>query len=192
MDRKDVVHIPAQYKAELLSAISTVDPLPVSRAVDVLVDARTLNHRVFVCSGGASASMGSQLLCDLVKGAANNRSPRFRILALNDPLLSGRTGADRFARESYFVEHLRNVTEHGDVVMAISSSGNPANLVRALEYATAVGCRTVAITGCDGHKLAALADVPIVLPATHPTSVEDSLIVICHMIGYAFLHAESG
>ncbi len=192
MDRKEAIQFPAQYRAELLRAVSAADLAPVGRAIDVLIEARTLNRRVYVCSSGAGASVGSQLLYELVKGGATNRFPRFRILAITDPFLNARTEPNRFAQERYFVEQLKNVAEQGDVVMGISSSGNPANLVRAFEYATCVGCRTVAVTGCDGHEVGALADVHILLPAAHPASVEDSLTIICRMIGYSFLQAEGG
>jgi D-sedoheptulose 7-phosphate isomerase len=192
MNRNNAVNYPEQYRIDLLSAVSAVDLAPVRRAIDVLVEARALNQRIFVCASGASASLGGQLLCELVKGGAYNRSERFRILALPDHVLDGRTEPDDLAKEYIFVEQLKNVLEYGDVVIGISSTGNPAKILRALEYAARIGCMKVAITGFDGHKVAALADIHILLPAAHPVSVEDSLIIVCRMIGNAILHAING
>jgi D-sedoheptulose 7-phosphate isomerase len=191
MNRNNAVNYPEQYRTDLLSAVSAVDLAPVRRVIDVLVEARALNQRIFVCASGASASLGGQLLCELVMGGAYNRSERFRILALPDSCLVARTEPDDFAKENFFVEQLKNVLEYGDVVMGISSTGNPAKILRALEYATRIGCLKIAITGSEGHKVASLADIHIPLPSAHPASVEDSLIIVCRMIGNAILHAGS-
>jgi D-sedoheptulose 7-phosphate isomerase len=74
--------------------------------------------------------------------------------------------------------------------MGISTSGNAANVVSAIEYASWIGCRTIGVTGCDGGKVAALADLSIQVPVYHVGSIEDSHVIICHMIGYYFADFE--
>jgi D-sedoheptulose 7-phosphate isomerase len=63
-------------------------------------------------------------------------------------------------------------------------------VLRAVEYANAVGCRTLALTGRDGGKLGPLAQLHIQVPVQHMGRIEDAHMVICHMIGYFFMDSE--
>jgi D-sedoheptulose 7-phosphate isomerase len=191
MERKDAMDYPAQYRSDLLTALDKIDLPLVAHAIDVFMEARTLNRRIFVCGHGASATAASQFLCGLVKGSGDKLSARFRVLALTDQDPSARILPDTVRRERVFVDQLQTIAESGDVVMGISSAGDAASLVRAFEYAIGADCRTVALTGPDGYKLEPLADVHIVVPATQVASVEDGLMIVCHMIGNYFRHIES-
>jgi len=71
--------------------------------------------------------------------------------------------------------------------MAISGSGNSPNVLRAIEYANSVGCRTIALTGRDGGKLGPLAKLNIQASVPHMGRIEDAHFVICHMIAYYFM-----
>jgi D-sedoheptulose 7-phosphate isomerase len=63
-----------------------------------------------------------------------------------------------------FAEQLKNFARAGDVVMAISGSGNSPNVVCAVEYANSIGCRTLALTGRNGGKLGPLAKLNLQVP----------------------------
>ena len=86
-----------------------------------------------------------------------------------------------------FTEQLKNFAKPGDVFMAISGSGNSPNVVRAMEFANSLGCRTLALTGRDGGRLGALANLNIHVPEPHMGRIEDAHHVICHMICYSFM-----
>jgi D-sedoheptulose 7-phosphate isomerase len=73
--------------------------------------------------------------------------------------------------------------------MAISGSGNSANVVRAMEYANTAGCETIALTGRDGGKLGPLAKVQIRVAEPHMGRIEDGHLVVCHMLCYYFMEA---
>src|SRR5260370_23282190 len=83
-----------------------------------------------------------------------------------------------------FAEELKNFAQPGDVVMAISGSGNSPNVLRAMEYGKSIGCRTIALTGRDGGKLAPLADVNIHAKIPHMGPTEDVHLTVAHMIAY--------
>jgi D-sedoheptulose 7-phosphate isomerase len=82
---------------------------------------------------------------------------------------------------------LKNFAKPGDVLLAISGSGNSPNVLRAVEYANELGCRTIAMTGRDGGKLGPLAEVNIHAKDPHMGRIEDAHLIACHMIGYAFM-----
>jgi len=75
-------------------------------------------------------------------------------------------------------------------VMAISGSGNSPNVIKAVEYANAAGCKTVALTGRDGGRLGALAQLNIQVAVPHMGRIEDAHMIICHMIAYNFMEHE--
>lgn len=71
--------------------------------------------------------------------------------------------------------------------MCISGSGNSANVVRAMECANTIGCKTIALTGRDGGKLGPLAQLNIQVAVPHMGRIEDAHMVVCHMIAYRFM-----
>src|SRR5215472_5861944 len=178
------------YKAEVLKAIETIDLEKVREAIALLARARDEGSRIFVCGNGGSASTASHFACDMVKGASFNRPQRFRIMALTDSLPTITAYSNDVSYDCVFVEQLKNFAQPGDVVLAISGSGNSPNVLRAMEYANSVGCRTIALTGRNGGKLGPLAQLNIQASNPHMGRIEDVHMIVMHMICYYFMDAE--
>jgi len=181
---------PEQYKAELFKAIETVDLEKVGKAIEILSRARDEGHYIFVCGNGGSASNASHFACDMVKGASFNRPSRFRIMALTDSLPTITAYSNDVSYESIFVEQLKNFARAGDVVMAFSGSGNSPNVLRAIEYANSIGCRTIAFSGRNGGQLGPMAELNIQVSHPHMGRIEDVHMIAMHMIGYYFMDVE--
>jgi len=181
---------PERYRTETLKAIEAIDLEQVGRVIELLVEARDQGRQIFVCGNGGSASAASHFATDMVKGASFGRTARFRILALTDSLPTLTAYSNDVSYDCVFAEQLKNFAQRGDVVMAISGSGNSPNVVCALEYANSIGCRTVALTGRDGGRLAPLAEVKIHVPHGHMGRIEDAHLVALHMIAYYFMDEE--
>ncbi|PYT30321.1 MAG: phosphoheptose isomerase [Acidobacteria bacterium] len=181
---------PAHYKTEILKAIETIDLEKVSQAIEWFKEARAQGRHIFVCGNGGSASTASHFACDMVKGASYNRNHRFRIMALTDQLPTLTAYANDVSYDCVFVEQLRNFAQPGDLVMALSGSGNSPNVIRAIEYANSIDCRTIALTGRDGGKLGPMAQLNIQVAAPHMGRIEDGHMIACHMIGYYFMDSE--
>ena len=181
---------PAFYKADLLKAIETIDLEKVGQAIDILLQARNEDRRIFVCGNGGSASTASHFVCDMLKGASFKRDKRFRIMALTDSLPTITAYANDVTYDCVFVEQLKNFAEPGDVVMAISGSGNSPNVLHAIEYANSIGCRTIALSGRDGGKLGPMAQLNVQACNPHMGRIEDVHMIVMHMICYYFMDAE--
>jgi D-sedoheptulose 7-phosphate isomerase len=126
---------------------------------------------------------------DILKSASLDAPKRFRILGLTDSTSTITAYANDLHFEFAFVEQLKNFARPGDLVVAITGSGNSRNVIRALEYATVAGCRRIALTGRDGGKTGFLADLHINVAEPHMGRIEDCHLMICHMIAYAFVDA---
>jgi D-sedoheptulose 7-phosphate isomerase len=190
MNRTMPMTFPQAYKADVLEAIETVNLDDVGTAIDALRQARDEDRRIFVCGNGGSASTASHFVCDMVKGASYKRSKRFRIMALTDSLPTITAYSNDVSYECVFVEQLKNFAEPGDVLMAISGSGNSPNVLRAVEYANSIGCLTIALSGRDGGKLGPLARLNIQASNPHMGRIEDVHMIVAHMICYYFMDAE--
>jgi D-sedoheptulose 7-phosphate isomerase len=181
---------PSLYKADLLRAIESIDLAKVTQAIDILVQARDRGRRIFVCGNGGSASTASHFVCDMVKGASFQRDKRFRIMALTDSLPTITAYANDVGYDCVFVEQLKNFAEPGDVVIAVSGSGNSPNVLRAVEYANSIGCRTIALSGRNGGKLGPMAQLNLQASIPHMGRIEDVHMIVMHMICYYFMDAE--
>ena len=182
---------PQLYKADLLQAIETIDLAGVRQAIEILRQARRDSRHIFVCGNGGSATTASHFVCDMVKGASYNRDTRFRIMALTDSLPTLTAYSNDVGYECVFVEQLKNFAQPGDVVMAISGSGNSPNVLRAVEYGNSIQCTTIALTGRDGGKLGPLAQLNIQVSNPHMGRIEDGHMIVTHMISYYFMEADS-
>jgi D-sedoheptulose 7-phosphate isomerase len=181
---------PFLYKTGVLQAIETIELEKVGQAIDILIQARDEGRRIFVCGNGGSASTASHFVCDMVKGASFQRGRRFRIMALTDSLPTITAYANDAGYDCVFVEQLKNFAEPGDVVMAISGSGNSPNVLRAVEYANSIGCRTIALSGRNGGKLGPMAQLNLQASEPHMGRIEDVHMIVMHMICYYFMDAE--
>jgi len=147
------------YLGSFRSALETVDGAEVGRLADAIEEAYRLGRFIYVIGNGGSAANASHLCEDLGKGTLTDleRQKRLKISSLTDnaPYLLAWGNDTSFER--IFVEQLKNVAAPGDLLIAISGSGNSPNILRAVEYANGLGMHTFGVTGYDGGALARVA-----------------------------------
>jgi len=178
---------PEQYRSQVLTAIQSIDLEKVVRATNILAEARDRGRHIFACGNGGSATTASHFVTDIVKGASYQREPRFRIMSLVDSIPTLTAYSNDVDYDCVFVEQLKNFAAAGDVLIAVSGSGNSKNVVNAVEYANSVGCTTIALTGRDGGRVGPLAALNIQIAHPHMGRIEDAHMIVLHMIGYYFM-----
>jgi D-sedoheptulose 7-phosphate isomerase len=175
------------YQAQLLSAMKSIDLSKVELAISWLKEARESGRQIFTCGNGGSASTASHFVTDMVKGASYGRDLRFRIHALTDSLSTVTAYANDVSYDCVFAEQLKNYAAPGDLLFCISGSGNSPNVLAAAQCARETGCRTIALTGRDGGKLASMVDLNIGVAHPHMGRIEDLHLIVIHMICYYFM-----
>jgi D-sedoheptulose 7-phosphate isomerase len=173
------------YKEYAAQVGLTLDLLPweaIDRVVQILHQARMLEKQVFVVGNGGSASTASHMACDLGKNTQVSGVPRFRVMALNDNMASLSAWANDNGYENVFAEQLANFAEPADVLVAISTSGNSPNVLKAVELARHRCVYTIGWTGYGGGKLATMVDLPVIVPNQQIELVEDIHLVLQHMV----------
>ena len=180
----------SEYKSLLVTALDTMPLDRVEQAIEWLTQARDAGRTIFVCGNGGSAASASHFVCDMVKGASYQRPNRFKILTLGENRHTLTAYSNDVGYDSVFVEELKNFAAPGDVLMAISGSGNSPNVLRAVEYANAAGLKTIGFSGRDGGQLGPLAQLDINVAERHMGRIEDGHMVALHMICYYFMDRE--
>ena len=177
----------ANYIERLGSVLAGLDLAAVARAAEALAAARDHGRRVFLCGNGGGFATASHLAVDLGKGATLGRAKGFAVTNLGECLPLMTALANDVSYEAVFAEALRPQAHAGDVLVAISVSGNSPNIVRAAELARELGLSVIALVGGGGNKLTELADVAVTIGETHYGRVEDVQMIVCHMLAYAFI-----
>jgi D-sedoheptulose 7-phosphate isomerase len=159
----------------------------VAQLIDKFGEALEEDRQIFVFGNGGSAANASHFATDLGKSASDKVGKRFRIRSLNDNVSWMTALANDYAVEDIFVGQLQNYGRSGDLVLALSVSGESPNCVKALDWARQNHLHTVALVGARRGKMAEIADQAIVVNDRHYGRVEDAEMAICHLVCYAFI-----
>lgn len=184
MFTKDPVQFAGDYFDYVRSVLDRIDRDEVATFIRTLLDARDRGAAVFFIGNGGSASTASHFANDLSIGTQTYDQP-FRVTSLTDNTAVLTALGNDCGFDDVFVRQLRVQARAGDVLVAISVSGNSPNLVKALEYGRTAGIRTVALTATDGGRVRQIADEGIHVP-TGPGEygpAEDAHLVLNHLAG---------
>ena len=181
---KDPVAFAGAYLDYLTSVLKTIDAREIGQFIETLLDARERGATIYFIGNGGSTATASHFANDIAIGTNSYEKP-FRAVSLTDSNAIITAVGNDFGFEEIFVRQLRVLGRAGDVVVAISASGNSPNLIRAFDYAKSIGIKTVAITAFDGGKIKQMADEGVHVP-TAPKEygpAEDAHMVLDHLVG---------
>ena len=175
------------YLAELGTVIEGLDNEAIATAIAWMRETRDADGTIFICGNGGSASIASQMVVDIVKGASLRKRTRFRMIGLTDSIATITAYANDEGYETVFEEPLKNFARTGDLVIGISGSGNSENVLRAIRYANEADCRTIGLTTGQAGALKDLASLTLAVPSGHMGRLEDCFFVMTHVLCYAFM-----
>jgi D-sedoheptulose 7-phosphate isomerase len=170
------------YLAELEDAIKSLDIDKLEKVISLISWAYERGHQIFIMGNGGSGSTASHFACDINKGVCFGLEKRFKVICLNDNVPIMLAYANDNSYENIFVEQLKNFLKPDDLVIGISGSGNSENVLKAIDYANKNGAKTIGLTGFNGGKLADMAKVALVTKINDMQKVEDSHLIITHII----------
>ena len=176
-----------QYLDDLGSLLPRLDTQAIAQAIVWLREACDQGRMIYICGNGGSASIASQMVVDIVKGASTDREPRFKMLGLTDSISTITAYGNDLSYDDVFVEPLKNFAQADDVLIAISGSGNSQNVLRAVDHANQTGCKTIGVTSSEGGRLKDAAQLTLGVPSNHMGRLEDLFFVMTHILCYAFI-----
>lgn len=172
------------YLTHLSDLLQRLDTVQMQKFVDHLIHAREADKRIFFIGNGGSAATASHFANDLGVGPSPYSNKTFKAIALTDNNAVITCIANDFGYEDIFTRQLINLMEDGDLLVAISASGNSPNVIKAIEYAKKRGNLVIGLSGFDGGKLAQLSDVSINVNTAKGEygPVEDVHMILDHLI----------
>jgi len=172
----------ADYSSRLQAVLVTSDW---SAVVQLAVDMQLCwqeGRRVFLCGNGGSAGNAIHLANDFLYGVAKRSGGGLKVMALSANSAVITCLANDIGYDHIFSEQLAVQAQQGDLLIALSGSGNSPNIVRVIEQAKAMGVKSYAVLGFTGGQCKQLADVPIHFPVNDMQIVEDLQIIVGHML----------
>jgi len=174
--------IVGNYLDELKAVISKIPTGNILKIVDIINEARENGKRIYIFGNGGSAATASHFACDLSKGAIRSDKPRIKAFSLNDTMSQVSAWANDSDYEFVFSEQIENYVELGDIVIAISGSGNSLNVLNGIATARTKGAITIGLTAFDGGHLRGMVDIAIVAPVFSMEQAEDIHLMLEHII----------
>ena len=136
-------------------------------------------NRIFVCGNGGSAADAQHFAAELIGRFEKERRP-FPAVALTTDTSILTAVANDYAFASVFDRQLGGLAGRGDALVGISTSGNSANIISAMELAGRLGLERVALCGRGGGRLRELADHAIVVPSDNTARIQEAHILVLH------------
>lgn len=168
-----------QTLASFLADEKTIESI--AQAADSCSTSLRNGHKIISCGNGGSLCDATHFAEELTGRYRNNRRP-LPAIAINDPAYMTCTGND-FSFNDVFSRYIEGVGCDGDVLLAISTSGNSANIVRAAQQAKVQGMKVIALTSKGLNKLAEVADIAICAPkAAHSDRIQEIHIKVIHIL----------
>ena len=171
-----------KYLDDEIETLNRLDVDAVNAVMQQLEATRERGGTIYIFGNGGSSATASHYQNDFNKGVSEHTEKKFNFLCLNDNIATLMAVANDIGFEEVFRFQLTGHLKPGDLVVAISGSGNSKNVLNAVEYAKAQGNAVIGVTGFDGGKLAALADYHLHAPVMSMQITEDVHMIFDHLM----------
>ena len=152
-------------------------------SIDLLVDAYKNGKKLLLCGNGGSAADCQHIATELMIRLNHNISrPALAAIALTTDTSNLTAGGNDIGYENVFARNVEGLGNNGDVLLAISTSGNSPNVIKAVEMAHSKKMKVIGFLGGTGGKLKSIVDIPIVVPSNNTQRIQEGHITIAHII----------
>lgn len=180
--RKDI----AEYIELEREVLSKLDVDALNEAMQLIEEAYRNRKKVYIFGNGGSSATASHYQNDFNKGLSENLETKFEFVCLNNDTATLMAIANDMGFEEVFRYQLQGRIREGDLVIALSGSGNSVNIMNAVRYAKEQGNKVIGLTGIKGGKLMEEADVSLHVPVNSMQVTEDVHMIFDHLMVSVF------
>ena len=152
-----------------------------------IAEAFSSDNKLLLCGNGGSAADAQHIAAEFVNRFKIERVPLPAIALTTDTSIITSIAND-YSFEHIFSKQIKAIGKPGDILLAISTSGNSENVIQAVRSAHDMGIYTAALTGRDGGRLARIADIPIIVKSNDTPRIQEIHImtghIICHLVDH--------
>ncbi|WP_337865355.1 D-sedoheptulose 7-phosphate isomerase [Ignavibacterium sp.] len=152
-------------------------------AVDLLVDCYKNGNKLLLCGNGGSAADSQHIAAELMIRLSHHiQRPALPAIALTTDSSNLTAGGNDIGFENVFARNVEGLGNKGDVLLAISTSGNSPNVIKAVDMAHQKGMKVIGFLGGSGGKLKPMVDIPIIIPSPNTQRIQEGHITVAHII----------
>lgn len=179
-------YIQTHFRESIETKINAAEALadPIANAAGLIVHALLEGHKILTCGNGGSAGDATHFSSEMLNRYERERPP-FPAIALTTDTSTLTSIANDYRYEDVFSKQIRALGQEGDILMAISTSGQSPNILRAIEAAHARGMHVISLSGKDGGKVTGLLtgqDVEIRVPSMKTARIQETHLLIIHCL----------
>jgi D-sedoheptulose 7-phosphate isomerase len=153
------------------------------RAVDILTNTFKNNNKLLLCGNGGSAADCQHIATELVIRLSHHiNRPALPAIALTTDSSNLTAGGNDIGFDNIFARSVEGLGNKGDVLLAISTSGNSENIIRAVKKAKEKRMKIISLLGGSGGKLKDIVDLPVIIPSSNVQRIQEGHITVAHII----------
>jgi D-sedoheptulose 7-phosphate isomerase len=181
MDFKNHIEKHFQDHLDLTKRVKEKLADDLARAAQLISEAMTAGHKLLIFGNGGSAADAQHIAAEMTGRYLKDRQP-LPAIALTTDTSALTAIANDYGFEHIFTRQVKALAREGDILLAISTSGNSPNVVKAMETGRELGCHIIALTGHDGGQMASQADLALIVPASQTPLIQEMHITIGHIL----------
>lgn len=176
---KDLINSSIKSHSE---AVNLIDEKKIYQASDLIKKSLSENNTIFWCGNGGSASQANHLSAELIGGMYKDKKSPFKSVCLNvdTAFITAWSNDDSF--DNIFSRQLESLAQSGDILIALSTSGNSKNIINAVQYCNKNDIKIISLTGFDGGLLKDYSDININISINNTQRIQEMHILIGHII----------
>jgi D-sedoheptulose 7-phosphate isomerase len=152
-------------------------------AADLIANTYKNGKKLLLCGNGGSAADCQHIATEfMIRLSHNIERPALAAIALTTDSSNLTAGGNDIGFENIFARNIQGLGTDGDVLIAISTSGNSLNIIKAVEMAESKKIKTIGFLGGSGGKLKSLVSLPIIIPSKNVQRIQEGHITIAHII----------
>ena len=153
------------------------------KAVNILSEVYRNGNKLLLCGNGGSAADCQHIATELMIRLSHHiQRPALPAIAITTDTSNLTAGGNDIGFENVFARNVEGLGSKGDALIAISTSGNSGNVIKAVEMAHKKGMKVIGLLGGDGGKLKPIVDLPIVIPSSNVQRIQEGHITVAHII----------
>jgi len=183
MDKEKFITDSLIESAETKTKILKECKSDILKAVELLVNCFKNGNKLLLCGNGGSAADCQHIATELMIRLSHHiQRPALPAIALTTDTSNLTAGGNDIGFENVFARNVEGLGNKGDLLLAISTSGNSPNVIKAVEMAHKKGMKVISLLGGNGGKLKPLVDIPIVIPSSNTQRIQEGHITVAHII----------
>ena len=185
---REIIQESINVKMAMIEACSN----DIKRAVELLIDAVKASKKIRWCGNGGSAADSQHMAAELMGGLVSHDRPAIASIALTTDSSFLTAWSNDTGYESVFSRQIEGLGNSGDILIAISTSGNSKNVIQGIKLAKKKFMKVIVLTGKNGGRMADLGDVTICIPSVNTQRIQEGHLlaehILCESLEFEFIN----